>query len=326
LLLGCILVGILVYEAKLGLLVVLVALNSATASLYTSAIRATGKTNILAKNTLSRTLIVLAFGLLGAVYFSWQGAILGEAIGYQLGSLVTRLSLIRQAKLEVRNTNNVEITEKAMPIKDGKLWLFFGALFVSIPAFLDRAFISWVYGTSTVGTLGFLMLFVTAASTLTGIIAQKVGPQLVKMQHTGGRIDVQLKYGSRWLLLIWTVLIVGLTVVSLALIYSPARYFFYKFHLDWSMLVATSVLCMLQVSVIADFIIISRNQEKAIFFAACCYLLVIGGVAAVVYWLRPPLTDFIWLLVLCKGVHFIVQSGVIGKLWHCENKQWGRAG
>jgi hypothetical protein len=326
LLLGFLLVDSLVHEVKIGLLVILVALNSATASLYASAIRATGGVNILARNALFRSIIVLAFGLLGAFYFSWQGAILGEALGYQIGSLVTRFSLVRQIKLETRNTDNFERSKQAILAPDGKLWLFFGALFLAIPTFLDRAFISLVYDKSTVGTLGFLMLFVTGSSTLTGIIAQKAGPQLVKMQHIGERISFQLRYGSRWLLLIWTILVVGMAVSSLVLIYGPARYFFDKFHLDLNLLAATSALCMLQVSVIADFIIISRNQEKAVFFSACCYLLVIAGMAAVVFWSKPPLADFIWLLAFCKGIHVIAQSGVICKLWYRENRQWGGAG
>jgi hypothetical protein len=323
LLLVCILLDRLAYESEIGLLVIFVALNSATASLYASAIRATGGVDILARNALFRSVIVLTFGLLGAFYFSWKGAILGEAFGYQLGSLVTRFSLKRKIKLEARNTDNFERSKQAMLAPDGKLWLFFGALFLAVPTFLDRAFVSLVYDKPTVGTLGFLMLFVTAASTLTGIIAQQAGPQLVKMQHIGERISFQLRYGSRWLLLIWTVLVIGMTITLLVLIYGPARYFFDKFHLDLSLLAATAALCMLQVSVIADFIIISRNKEQAVFFSACCYLLVIGCMAAVVYWSKPPLADFIWLLAFCKGIHVVAQSGVICKLWYRENRQWG---
>jgi hypothetical protein len=322
LLLGCFFLGVMVEGAKSGLLVVVVALNAAIASIYASAIRATGNTNILARNTFIRSLIVLLLASFGATYYSWYGAILGEAIGFQLGALVTRYSLSKQTKRIMNDLPQLKSDEPIMTGKEGKYWLFVATLCVAVPTFLDRAFISSVYDHLTVGTLGFLMLFVTGASTLTGIITQKVGPQLVKMQHTDEQLINQLRYSVRWLLLIWVTLALGLVVVDLLMVFGPARIYYDKFHLNMSLLITTSVLCMLQISVILDYLIISRNVEKGVFLSAFIYLCVICFGAYNVWHFKLSLVEFIWMLVVCKLIHLFMQALVIAKLLHSESRSW----
>lgn len=318
LLLVCMLVDGLRYLSQMGIFVVLVALSAALVSLYASAIRATGEVDLLARNTLLRSLIVILLGVIGAFFFNWQGAILGEVSGALLGVLITRYSVIQQTKRFDQNNGAVEQSAEVNISSDGGLWLFFAALLASAPVYLDRAFVASVFGATVVGTFGFLMLFVTGANTFTGIIAQKVGPQLVKMEHSGGSVTAQIKYALRWLTLVWLVSIVGMMAVTLALVFGPAQYFFEKFNLDLNLIAATAMLCILQIGVIADFIMISRNQERAIFFAACWYLMAIGVVVLLVLWLKLALVNFIWLLALAKLFHIAAQVGFIGSVWHAH--------
>ncbi len=319
---GCLLFKLYPVEAKEGLLVVLVSLNVAIASIYASAIRSTGKASILAKNTAIRSFIVLSFAGVGATFFSWYGAIFGEALGFQLGSCLTRLSLIKQVKFYSDDNLKSKIEPLTLPTTEGKYWLFFAALCVSVPAFLDRAFVSLIYDKIILGTLGFLMLFVSGASTLTGIIIQKAGPQLVKIQHKGDKISDQIKYGAKWLFAIWSVLICALTIGFLALKFGPAKVFFDKFHLDSNLLFATSALCLLQINVIADYIIISRNSEQSLFIAALSYVSAVSVGALLVWYTKPPLADFIWMLVCCKVIYLFIQASIIIKLWFYESKSW----
>ena len=199
LLLTCVVVDDLRSLSYTGILVVLVALSAAVASLYASAIRATGEVDLLARNTLVRALIVIVLGVLGAYLYSWQGAILGEVLGTLLGILITRHSVIRQTMQADQSNEVVDENDGVKIASDRGLWFFFAALFASAPVYLDRAFVATVFGDATVGTFGFLMLFVTGANTFTGIIIQKVGPNLIKMEYVGNSVAVQAGYALRWL-------------------------------------------------------------------------------------------------------------------------------
>ncbi|CAN4272298.1 hypothetical protein MCEMSEM29_01151 [Methylophilaceae bacterium] len=317
-LLSCIFVSSFIYLAQMGIFVVLVALSAALASLYSSAIRASGDVEILAGNTLIRTMFVILLGVAGAFFFSWQGAILGEIFGALLGVIVTRYSVVKQTKLP-DHSNVIAGSEDFKTSQDRGLWLFFAGLLATAPAYLDRTFVALVLGASLVGTFGFLMLFVTSANVFVGIVAQKIGPQLIKMEYLGDSVIIQIKYTLRWLSLIFLVCFLGMTFVWLTLIYGPAQYFYNKFHLNFSLIQATTALSMLQIGVLADFIMISRNQERAIFLSASWYLLTILAVVLIVIWLKLSLLSFIWLLALAKLIHIAVQVGFIGVAYRKDN-------
>ena len=309
------------YFAEMGIFVVLIALNVALSSLYASAIRATTEIELLARNTLLRALIVIVFGLSGAYFFGWQGAIVGEVSATILGTLITRHSVIQKTKIFIQDKNIACESDTGSIPSDNGLWLFAAGLLASAPVYLDRAFVASVLGPAMVGTFGFLMLFVTSANTLTGIVVQKIGPQLIKMQHFGDSINTQIKFAIRWLILIWVMCVAGIALVSLSLFFEPARYFFDKFQLDFNLISAAAVMSLLQVGVVFDFILISRSQERAIFFGACLYFVIAGIAALLVFWLKLSLVNFIWLLAIAKVFHITAQAGFIGRVWYGRKRQ-----
>lgn len=313
-LLTCTFVDAIRSLAQTGMFVALIAISAASSSLYASAIRATGDVELLARNTLLRALIVLVFGLSGAYYFSWQGAIIGDVSGAIVGVLITRYSVLGKMTFPAVNDKHIRKNDGIPPTPYRGLWLFSAGLLASAPVYLDRAFVASMFGTAMVGTFGFLMLFVTGANTFSGIIVQKVGPQLVKMQHLGDSLNAQIRYASRWIALISVICIVGMAVVALLLFFGPGQYFYKKFHLDLNLIYAAAVMSIFQIGVILDFILISRNQERAVFIAACWYVLTFGVAVWVVLWLRLSLVDFVWLLALTKLFHIVVQVGFVWRV------------
>ena len=294
---------------------VLIALNVALSSLYASAIRATTDVELLARNTLFRALIVIIFGLSGAYLFDWQGVIIGEVLATILGTLITRHSVVQKINIFSQDKNiGCKDNTGGIPSDNGFL-LFVAGLLASAPVYLDRAFVAAVLGPAIVGTFAFLMLFVMSANTLTGIVAQKIGPQLIKMEHFGDSIDAQIKFAIRWLMLIWMMCVAGIALVSLSLFFEPARYFFDKFQLDFSLISTAAVMSLLQVSVVFDFILISRSKERAVFVGACLYFVTAGFAALLVFWLKLSLVNFMWLLTSAKVFHITAQAGFIGCIW-----------
>lgn len=307
-------------SARSGILVVLIALGAALSSLYASAIRATGDIDLLARNSLLRAVIVIAFGLSGAYFFNWQGALLGEVMAAILGAAITRHSAVRKAQSFV-GTRRTFADDATAPSFDGGRWLFAAGLLVSAPVYLDRAFVASAYGAAMVGTFGFLMLFVTGANTLTGIVAQKVGPQLVKMEYQAGSVEAQVKLASGWVGFICVICVAGMAALALAFNYWPAQYFYQKFNLHWEMIAAATLLCVLQVGVLLEFILISRNHERAVFFAACWYFSAILVVVLLRTLLGLSLVHLIWLLVFARLIHIAAQILFIGRIWHTGKRQ-----
>lgn len=107
------------------------------------------------------------------------------------------------------------------------------------------------------------------------------------------------------------------------IIFGPGQYFYKKFHLDLNLIFASAVMCVLQMGVILDFILISRNQERAVFVAACWYILVFGAAVWFVLWLKLSLVDFIWLLVVAKLFHIAAQMGYIASMWRAQKTSLG---
>jgi len=317
LLLVCSLIDVLNYFSEMAMLAVLIALNAALSSLYASAIRATGEVSLLARNTFIRAVIVILFGLSGAYLFGWKGAIVGEVAAAFLGALITRYSVVQQSpRVKVHASFAESLANKASEnlLIDNGFWLFWAGLLASAPIYLDRAFVASALGSEMVGTFGFLMLFVTSANAFTGIIIQKIGPQLIKMQHAGDALGLQVRFAIRWLFLIWGVYVMGMVLASLLLFFKPALYFVDKFALNIDLMGATAALSLLQVGVVLEYILISRNQERAIFLTACGYLICAGVVAFFVFLANAPLSDLLWLLVVAKGIHVAAQVGLIGGL------------
>lgn len=318
LLVACGFFDALKYFSEMAVFAVLIALNVALSSLYASAIRATGEIELLARNTLIRAVLVILFGLSGAYLFGWKGAIIGEVAATMVGALITRYSVVQKAPTQRHHDSLGESSHNDVVeglLVDRGLWLFWAGLLASAPVYLDRAFVASVLGAEVVGTFGFLMLFVTGANALTGIISQKIGPQLIKMQHLGDSLGEQIRFAVRWLLVIWVMCVTGIGVASLSLFFEPAQYFFAKFALNSGLIFATAAMSLLQVGVVLEFLLISRNQERAIFFTACGYLLSAGMAAFFVFLMGWPLLSLLWGLVIAKGIHVAVQAGLIGALW-----------
>ncbi len=319
LLLACSVFDVLKYFSEIAIFTVLIALNVALSSLYASAIRATGEIAVLARNTLIRALIVISFGLSGAYLLGWKGAIIGEVAAALLGALITRYSVVQKSPRSKIGGSFSESSGKKVSENlsiDNGFWLFWAGLLASAPVYLDRAFVASVLGSEVVGTFGFLMLFVTGANAFTGIVIQKVGPQLIKMQHGGDSLGLQIRFAMQWLVLIWVMCVTGMALVSSSLLFPPTLYFVEKFDLNINLVHATAVLGLLQVGVVLEYILISRNQERAIFFTACGYLACAGIAALFVFLANSPLSDFLWLLVVAKGLHVAAQAGFIGGLWY----------
>lgn len=299
-------------DLELGICVVGVAFGMSVASLFASLQRSTTDASALSISTLKRSVLSIMFSIWGAMALGWTGAILGEIIASGLGVLVNRRSvmmLLQRVPLE--NKFDASLDSNATANNDNGNWVFWGFLGASVPAYLDRSFITVTFGATVVATYAFLLLFVAAANTFVGILAQKVGPVLIQMERSGCKPSEQILYIMRWTCLFWLLWFVGMVVLAMALVWGPFVYFNEKYQISVYMLPSVVALGCLQITVILDFLLLSHDRENFLFVASCAYLLAAVVAGALTYWLGLSVIGFIWLMALAKLVHVGTQIGLI---------------
>ena len=295
-----------------GFCVAGVAISTAISGLYASLQRATGDTRNLSISTLFRAVLSVSLATFGAMTVGWYGAILGEIVASILGALVSRRHsvLLTRSNLISDTTKKILTTPEAVTDAKG-MWVFWGFLAASVPAYLDRSFVSANFGVALGGTYAFLLLFVAGVNAFAGIVAQKIGPMLIHMERAGDSLRKQVGYTIQWVGFVWLVWLVGLVLLFIGLKWGPLTYFDKKYLIDYSLLPAIAALGCLQVSVFFDFLLLSRDREVFLFSASCSYMVVILLAAAVTYGFRLPMIDFIWLLTFAKLIHVGVQVTLV---------------
>jgi hypothetical protein len=270
-------------------------------SAYISVHRASGELTALGQSALARGALAVLFAAGGAILASWPGAITGEILAAALGGLISRAYVRR----------SVRRSEGASPLRDvepagRELWLFTAFIAVSAPLYLDRVLVSLLFGKAATGTYALLMLFVMGSATLTSIVSQKLGPQLVGLQRSGQPFELQLRLLFLWVLAISAASIAGAAVAALALLEAPLSGLGSKYHLTAALMLAMGAMCAAQVSHLFEWLLISHDRERRVFEAAAIYLLALGLGLVVAVSQGSDLAAFMWVMAAGKLLHVTV--------------------
>jgi len=299
--------GELLLQVGLG---VGVALGVALSSLYASAQRATLDLTRLGWATFVRAALALALGTLGARLASWPGALTGEIVAAVSGVLINRRLFI--TSLAHGPSPAMQAPARVSSAVQGGKWLFAATLLAAAPIYLDRAFVKTTFGDAAAGSYGFVMLFLTGATTAVGIISQKLGPQLVREEHAGAPLATHLRLTAMWAGAFATICAAGMAVMGWALLEGPLRAFGARYELSWSLLALVCLLCCAQVSVMFDWIFISRDHEKKVFAGATAFVVATACAAVLTLVVPLDLQGFVSVMLLAKLMHLVLQGSFLG--------------
>ena len=290
---------------------VTMATGTAAMGIYASAIRSTGNLPSLGKTTLYRTIMAFVLAIAGAYFGGGLGAICGEMIAASVGAMIARRESIRLVRTSVKQESDSPEMRLLLESEKGGRWLLLGTIAVSLPMYLDRLFVAGVIGTEAAGQYGFLMLLVTGAVTVAGIVVQKVGPSLVHAQHAGASVLEQWRIAQTWLIGMVVVVCLGTAIAWLLLIHGPLELIGQRYKLDGIYFLATAALGSLQGVVLLEWILLSRNQEVRVFLAAAGYILFITFLAVWLALIVPTVLQVLTCLIIAKMVHVALQSVLI---------------
>jgi hypothetical protein len=281
---------------------VAIALSAALVSVYASTVRASNELHGLARATLLRSSLALPLVVVAGLVGYWPAAVAAEVTAASVGAWVAR----REAGRLVDDSDgqNIPSNSNAPPEYDhGGRWLFFAFLAASAPLYLDRLFVAAQYGFQEAGQYAFLMLFVSAAVAVTGIVEQKAGPQQVRMQREGSSLRPQVNLALRWMTFQGITVAVALLCATWAFEFGPLRFIGQRYELNLGLLAATTMLSVLQSSVLLDWLLISRDGERFVLVAAVIYLVAVCACCLLTSIAALPITIFIFILAVAKLLH-----------------------
>lgn len=276
---------------------------TAGVSLYASAHRASLDLGSMSTVGFARAASALICGCYGAWLWSWEGAIAGELVGGAFGTWLSRKWVKALAW-----TPDLPHKEVGLPIKfrdRSGTWFFITAITAAVPSYLDRFFVAHHWGNEAAGSYGFLMLFVTGANVVTGILVQKLGPQLVQMAHLGSFVRDQVRLSVAWASAAGVAYFTGMLISTFILFATSFNSLAIKFDLEVQSLVLATVLCFLQLGHIIEWVLISRDRESMVSIGSSIYLVAGLALASVSVWLHWSLIEFLRGLVFAKTIHIM---------------------
>ena len=288
-----------------------VAVATATIGIYVSILRASGDLKALGKITFFRSLIAIFLCTIGAHLAGWQGAIGGEVTAALLGGLFSRYTGLKLA--QPRAISQPDSAAQSIGHLTGGAWLLFATLAATAPFYLDRLLVATFLGNEAAGQYGFLMLFVTSASTLAGIVCQKVGPQLVKARTENIAEDESLILVAKWIFGQAGVVIVCILLAYLLMTFGPLAFYIRSYQLSGEFFITVAALAAAQGAVLLDWLLISNDRERMVFIASCAYLCIVASICIALFYgsTNPTLSKFLLAMVLAKFAYVGVQTYMI---------------
>jgi hypothetical protein len=262
----------------------------------------------LASISLLRAVLALLFGVGGAVVGGWIGMVVGEIAAALASNIAARIRLGRAAggTAAAAASGPTLGTASGREAREGLL-LFLAITALGLPLYLGRAYVAAVFSPFQLGQFSFVLLFVTAAVTVIGILEQRLGPQLVRMERSGSPHGHQASYLMKSTALLGGLLALGMGVGTLLIFLEPVDYYADKYSLSLSLMIPGLLIGLGQLSTIYDWMLKSRNKEHFILAFALTYLALVAAGCVAVILLHLDLVAFLWILALAKFVQMTLQ-------------------
>ncbi|WP_029029508.1 hypothetical protein [Salinarimonas rosea] len=174
--------GLLPYSASALLLMSVIGLATAYMSLTTSIMRAADRSTAVRNLTLARNAFAFILVVIGGWMFSWEAALLGEAISAVAALFVAG----RELTAVLFGPSARSGTTEPAPFRvEATSWrLYFAYLLSAAIALGDRAAVNAAAGPAAAGAYGVVAIVFQGGQILTNILVQRIGAIVIK-----GRAD-----------------------------------------------------------------------------------------------------------------------------------------
>lgn len=282
---------------RLGGLSFFFALGTAYSLLLASMQRAAGTSTTLAAGTTLRSLSVFAAVAIAAQWGDVTIVLIAEIGTSVAACLVSEWLFFRRGKIQpVAKDVIPHITVSGT---DGLL-LFFSNSLVSMPFYLDRLFVTSVMGLTEGGRYAVLALFLVAGSLIVNTLAQRVGPEAIRLVQNDGT-----HRSAGRLILVWSavasivwLVVIGIAAAIIAAGLLPAE--FHRYQIDPGLLLPIAVSGVLLNTGMLEFLLIALDRERQMLRAAIGFAAAVAMTALAVAYFDWGLLTFLWLIAASR--------------------------
>jgi O-antigen/teichoic acid export membrane protein len=236
--------------------------------LYASIIRASESLRHQKLFYIVRALLAFVPTMLLGFFYSWKGALVGEALGVVFAILYAS-SLCKNFGLDVfllgRGKQLIYTVENT---GGGRLYIAF--MLSSGIAQLDKFIVNQGVGAAQAGTYGVAAIIFQMSGLIVNIVTQRVGTKFIKLNFTKTALRRQVIELVIWLLgfIIFAIcLISGVFIVKLT---GLATGLIEQYNITNEILLYSGLIAALQIYSMLDFFLIAHDREKDVLYASIC--------------------------------------------------------
>ncbi|WP_198152651.1 hypothetical protein [Tsuneonella dongtanensis] len=276
------------------------ALVTAGMALVASLQRAMHDTRKLALGTVLRTAVVFAC-VVAAAWVAGVDAILAAEIGAT--GFVCLLSVFLFVPRSSQSADREPETEApATGDRSGvTVFLAYGA--VNVPYYLDRLYVSAVMGREVAGRYAVLALFLMFAALLVGILAQRVGPDAIRLVHRERHSRSAARHMALWIGLASAVWLLAIGGAATLFSWEGLPEGIARYAIEPDLLAPIAVSGVLLNVGLLEFLIIALDREAALLRAALGFLALVLMAAMAIALTGQGLYAMLWALAGCRLIY-----------------------
>ena len=285
-------------HAAIGLLF---AVATAHSSIVASKQRALGHPARLAAGTVLRVIATLIAVLAATTSQSLTVLLVAEAGAIFVSCLLSDLLFVRPLvqKADGRDDKTNRLPPEAK--RDG-MRLFVAFSIVSVPFYLDRPFIVAVLGETEGARYAVLAILLTGASLLVNAIAQRVGPDALRLVHDGRDRDA-FRQVFIWSAIAGSLWMAGVCLLALIVAGGWLPPQLQRYAIEPALLAPIALAGALLTASLVEFLLIAADRETAFQRAAAGFLIAVLLLAGLAMWLEADLLAIMWLLVVARTIY-----------------------
>lgn len=265
--------------------VTLLGLGTAWLALFASIYRAAGSRPALQRFALWRGGLACALALLGGLVWGWAGALFGDVLAAGLSSIYSLVELRRLCQAAATSHAEMGGAPAADKSSAGHRDLYAANLLSASTGMVDKAWVGGALNPAAAGTYGVVMLLPQIAQMLVNVVAQYVGPLVIKFVHVKhvdrSRISALGLQGALLALAVTAGVAIALVSKRLPLL----QPLFDKFAISDLALVLAGIAAAAQIYTLIEFHLIAHDCERRVLLASLVSSAVFFGLfAATSHW------------------------------------------
>jgi O-antigen/teichoic acid export membrane protein len=260
--------GLLPWEINDIVWVCLLGLGTGWLAQFASLYRAAGSRSALQNFSFCRTFLACLFSLLGASLFGMIGTIIGDIFAMALCCIYASINLRKVYMTAAIMPQNSRGENADTVVEIGHGHLYAANMLTSSTSLVDRAWISSALGPAVTGSYGIIMMMPQVFQMLVNIIAQYIGPLIIKFAHIKHKDESGISA-----LKLQSALLFILSIIFVISIYFGKNLpyidiLFIKFSISDISLVLAGIISAGQIYSLIEFHLIAYDKERNVFFAS----------------------------------------------------------